>query len=76
MDLVHSTWFWVLIMGAPAVGAIGTLIRLSRREPPPDLPPGVKSQPYANDDSDKEEGDDYGLPPAPRIPSHHDSERR
>ena len=40
MDLVHSTWFWVLIMGAPAVGAIGTLIRLSRREPPPDLPPG------------------------------------
>lgn len=60
MDLMHSTLFWILIAAAPAATALGILIRLSRREPPPDLPPGVK--PLGWDDEDEE--DDDKAPPA------------
>lgn len=53
MDLMHSTLFWILIAAAPAVTALGILIRLARREPPPDLPPGVK--PLGRDDENQDD---------------------
>lgn len=59
MDLMHSTLFWVVIAAAPAVTALGILIRLARREPPPELPPSVK--PLGWDEEDK---DDDAAPPA------------
>ncbi|AOZ52319.1 hypothetical protein [Chromobacterium vaccinii] len=42
MDVLHSTWFWLAVIAAPAILVIGTLARLARREPPVKLPPGVK----------------------------------
>ncbi|MBN3005550.1 hypothetical protein HNO92_003732 [Chromobacterium alkanivorans] len=53
MDLMHSTLFWIVIAAAPAVTALGILIRLARREPPPDLPAGVK--PLGWDDEERDE---------------------
>ncbi|MGL6071307.1 hypothetical protein [Craterilacuibacter sp.] len=57
MDMLHSTWFWCVVAAAPFVLVISTLARLARREPPPDLPPGVSPGTYrmrAGDDDDKE----------------------
>lgn len=34
MSLLHSTWFWVLIILGPVGTVIGILSRLARREPP------------------------------------------
>lgn len=42
MDLLHSTWFWVVIILAPAVTVIGILARLARLEPLPDWVPAVQ----------------------------------
>lgn len=55
MDIVHETWFWVVVIGAPLVSALGLLARLARKEPPIELPPGVVPQPYTFDE--EEEGD-------------------
>ncbi|WP_024301587.1 hypothetical protein [Pseudogulbenkiania sp. MAI-1] len=60
MDIVHETWFWVVVIGAPLVSALGLLARLARKEPPIELPPGVVPQPYA---FDEEEEDDWGKKP-------------
>ncbi|POZ60555.1 hypothetical protein [Chromobacterium alticapitis] len=42
MDVLHSTWFWVAVIAAPVATVVGILSRLSRREPPIELPPGVR----------------------------------
>ncbi|AUH51886.1 hypothetical protein CXB49_14175 [Chromobacterium sp. ATCC 53434] len=52
MDVLHSTWFWVAVIVAPIATVAGILARLAKREPPPDLPPGVK--PLAWDDADED----------------------
>ncbi|GGY21565.1 hypothetical protein [Paludibacterium paludis] len=41
MDLVHSTGFWVVIILGPLGTVLGIFARLSQKEPPPVLPPGV-----------------------------------
>ncbi|QEL54681.1 hypothetical protein [Chromobacterium paludis] len=48
MDVLHATWFWLAVIAAPVATVVGILSRLSRREPPIPLPPGV--QPLAWDD--------------------------
>lgn len=63
MDIFHETWFWVVVIGAPLVSVIGTLIRLARKEPPIKLPPGVVPQPYRFDD-EEDEDDQPGTTPA------------
>ncbi|MBI3143913.1 MAG: hypothetical protein HYZ18_01310 [Pseudogulbenkiania sp.] len=63
MDIFHETWFWVVVIGAPLVSVIGTLIRLARKEPPIKLPPGVVPQPYRFDDEEDEDAQP-GTPPA------------
>nr|WP_294864289.1 hypothetical protein [uncultured Pseudogulbenkiania sp.] len=65
MDIFHSTWFWVVVIGAPLVSVIGTLARLAHKEPPIKLPPGVVPQPYKFDDEEEGEDDDWGQKPAP-----------
>lgn len=60
MDLLHSTWFWVLIIAGPAVTAIGTLARMARQakqQGPIKLPPGVIPGTYATDKPDDDEDD-------------------
>lgn len=57
MDLLHSTWFWLIIIGAPLGTAIATLARLSQKQPPLDLPPGVAPGTYAKREQ-KEKDDD------------------
>lgn len=61
MDIFHETWFWVVVIGAPLVSVIGTLIRLARKEPPIQLPPGVVPQPYRFDDEENEEEDESAV---------------
>ncbi|MGR2661345.1 hypothetical protein [Chromobacterium haemolyticum] len=56
MDLMHSTLFWVIIAAAPAVTALGILIRLARREPPPELPASVKPLAWDDEDQDGDAG--------------------
>ena len=51
MDILHSTWFWLFVIVALVMSTIGSLARLSKAPPPVDLP-GVKPQPYAEDDED------------------------
>jgi|GEM_PF-2134598 len=53
MDILHSTWFWLFVIVALVMSTIGSLARLSKAPPPVDLP-GVKSQPYADDDEDED----------------------
>lgn len=47
MDLLHSTWLWVIIIAAPIATIIGTLARMSQKQPPLNLPPGVAPGTYA-----------------------------
>ena len=47
MDLLHNTWFWVIIIAAPVATIIGTLARMSQKQPPLKLPPGVAPGTYA-----------------------------
>ena len=68
MDIFHSTWLWVLVIGAPLVSVIGTLVRLARKEQPIKLPPGVVPQPYKFDDEEEGEDDDWGKQPAAQGP--------
>ncbi|MBV8680317.1 MAG: hypothetical protein JO338_07720 [Aquitalea sp.] len=56
MDILHSTWFWLFVIVALVMSTIGSLARLSKAPPPVDLP-GVKSQPYADDDEDEDSPD-------------------
>lgn len=63
MDYLHSTWFWCVVAAAPFVMAVGTLARLARREPPPDLPPGVSPGSYRRY-SDEVAPDERTEPPA------------
>lgn len=48
MDIFHSTWFWIIIIAAPAGTIITTLARLSQKQPPIKLPPGVAPGTYAS----------------------------
>ncbi|TDR73570.1 hypothetical protein [Paludibacterium purpuratum] len=41
MNLLHSTWFWGLIIAGPFATVVAILARLSRLEPPPTLPDRV-----------------------------------
>lgn len=56
MDILHSTWFWLFVIVALVMSTIGSLARLSKAPPPLDLP-GVKAQPYADDDADEDGAD-------------------
>lgn len=38
MNLLHATWFWVLIIAGPIATVAGILARLARFEPPPQIP--------------------------------------
>lgn len=58
MDLIHETWFWVLIIVGPIGVVVATLARLAKREPPPDLPPSVHALGF----DDEEQEDDWGKP--------------
>lgn len=53
MALLHSTWFWILVIGAPLITIVSTLVRLARKEPPIELPPGVVPKPWSDDDDDE-----------------------
>ncbi|WP_174873809.1 hypothetical protein [Vogesella oryzae] len=55
MDLLHSTWFWVLAIVGPIVSVIGTLAKLSKKQGPIKLPPGVIPGTYATDKQDDED---------------------
>jgi hypothetical protein len=70
MELLHHTWFWVVIIVGPIATVVGILARLAKREPPPDLPPGVK--PLGFDDDDE---DDWGVPPGRSRPPGRGDER-
>lgn len=59
MDLLHSTWFWVLMIIGPIVTVVGTLARLSKKQGPIKLPPGVIPGTYATDKQDDDEDDDW-----------------
>jgi len=43
-NLLHSTWFWLVIIASPAVTMIGILARLLR-PPPSDSTTGTESRP-------------------------------
>lgn len=57
MDLIHETWFWVLIIAGPIAVVVATLARLAKREPPPDLPPSVHALGFPEDEEDDEWGE-------------------
>ncbi|UTH73007.1 hypothetical protein [Chromobacterium sp. IIBBL 290-4] len=57
MDVLHATWFWVVIIVAPALAVVGTLARLARREPPIKLPPGVRAQAWDDEEEDAPSGE-------------------
>ncbi|AXE36555.1 hypothetical protein [Chromobacterium phragmitis] len=50
MDVLHSTWFWLAVIAAPAITAVGVLARLARREPPIELPPGARPLRWEDED--------------------------
>lgn len=52
MDLLHSTWFWVLMIVAPVGTVIATLARMSRKTGDGKLPPGVLPGTYAPSSKD------------------------
>ena len=63
MDLLHSTWVWILLIAAPIATVIGTLARISHKQPDRELPPGVIPGTYAKRktvDDDKAKGDEQG----------------
>lgn len=33
MDILHETWFWIVLIAAPIITVAGILARLARREP-------------------------------------------
>ncbi|MCW3481494.1 hypothetical protein OL229_18310 [Neisseriaceae bacterium JH1-16] len=53
--MLHSIWFWVVIILAPIATVVGTLARLAKREPPMQLPPGVAPGTYRRFDDDPPE---------------------
>ncbi|KMJ54668.1 hypothetical protein ACG97_02745 [Vogesella sp. EB] len=57
MDLLHSTWFWIVIIGAPLGTVLGTLARLSQKQPPIELPPGVAPGTYARREQAEQDDD-------------------
>ncbi|OHX14465.1 hypothetical protein [Chromobacterium sphagni] len=57
MDVLHATWFWVVVIAAPAIALIGTLARLARKEPPIKLPPGVVPLRWEDDEEDAPSSD-------------------
>jgi len=59
MDLLHSTWFWILMIAGPFVTVVGTLARLSKKQGPIKLPPGVIPGTCATDKQDDDEEDDW-----------------
>lgn len=68
MDILHSTWFWLFVIVALVMSTIGSLARLSKAPPPVDLP-GVKPQPYADDDEEQDTDTPAGhTPPSLRKP--------
>lgn len=52
MNLLHETWFWVLIIAAPAGTVIATLARMSKKTGDGKLPPGVIPGTYAPSSKD------------------------
>lgn len=68
MDVLHSTWFWLAVIAAPAITAVGVLARLARREPPVELPPGVKPLGWDGDEEDAPSGEAEILPHGDRVP--------
>ncbi|MDC7708535.1 hypothetical protein [Vogesella indigofera] len=57
MDLLHSTWFWIVIIGAPLGTIITTLARLSQKQPPIELPPGVAPGTYTRREQAEQDED-------------------
>jgi len=52
MNLLHETWFWVLIIVAPVGTVIATLARMSKKTGDTKLPPGVIPGTYAPSSKD------------------------
>lgn len=52
MNLLHETWFWVLIIVAPVGTVIATLARMSKKSGDGKLPPGVIPGTYAPSSKD------------------------
>jgi len=55
---MHSIWVWIAIIVAPIATVVGTLVRLAKREPPLNLPPGVAPGSYRRFDDDPPEDDE------------------
>jgi hypothetical protein len=70
MDVLHSTWFWVAIIAAPAITVVGVLARLAKREPPIQLPPGVAPLAW-DDEEDAPAGEAEKLREGDRVPPKH-----
>lgn len=42
MNLLHSTWFWVIVIASPVVTVVGILVRLLHPDPVATPPDGHK----------------------------------